>query len=126
MNYDTVIVELLSRVQALEEQVNLLNQKNGCSSQSSVGEIKMNDNKKVTTTDIKNYILELKHKARESGKKSITLIARDISSDLQLKQRYPMICNAMRQSMNESDEIVFSPASGYSSTLEIKYYLYSV
>lgn len=123
MNYDTVIVELLSRVQALEAQVDLLNQKCGCPSKSNTGEIEMNTNKKITTTDIKNYILELKHKARRSGEKSITLIARDISSDLQLKQRYPMICNAMRQAMNKSDEIVFSPASGYSSTLEIKYYL---
>lgn len=126
MNYDTVIVELLSRVQALEAQVDSLNQKCGCPSRSSTGEIEMNTNKKITTTDIKNYILELKHKARQSGKKSITLIARGISSDLQLKQRYPMICNAMRQAMNESDEIVSSPASGYSSTLEIKYYLYSM
>ncbi len=123
MNYDTVIIELLSRVQALEEQVNLLNQKCGCHSMSDSGENEMNDKNKITTTDIKNYILELKNKAKEEGKTSVTLVARDISGDLQLKQRYPMVCNAMRQSMNDSDEIVFSPASGYSSTLEIKYYL---
>ena len=72
---------------------------------------------------VKEYIESQKQYARERGLKSLTLIARDISKELKIKQRYPIVCNAMRQSMGTSDEIISSPASGYSSTLEIKYYL---
>ncbi len=122
MNYDTVLLELLSRVQSLEEQVATLNKKCG-GTVTADGESNMTEDKKVTTTDIKNYIDELKVAARAEGKSYIVLVARDINNELQLKQRYPMVCNAMRQSMTSKDEIVFSPASGYSSTLEIKYYL---
>ncbi len=122
MNYDTVIVELLSRVQALEEQVKELKTSQQSKTKNNLSNI-MDTTSKTTTRDIKEYILELKQKARIEGKASITLVARDINNDLQLKKRYPMVCNAMRQCMDISDEIVFSPSSGYSSTLEIKYYL---
>lgn len=123
MNYDTIILELLSRVQALEEQVQELKTKGEFSSTEKSREDKLSTTKKITTGHIKDYIETQKQNARERGQKSLTLIARDIGNELRIKQRYPMICNAMRQSMNTSDEIVSSPASGYSSTLEIKYYL---
>lgn len=123
MNYDTIILELLSRVQALEEQVQELKTKGEFSSTEKSREDKLSTTKKMTTGHIKDYIETQKQNARERGQKSLTLIARDIGNELRIKQRYPMICNAMRQSMNTSDEIVSSPASGYSSTLEIKYYL---
>ncbi len=113
MNYDTIILELLSRVQALEEKVKKFEEG---------AEKAMNATIKMSTAEIKNYIDNLKCQAKESGKDSLVLIARDISTELGLKQRYPMICNAMRQSMMPNDEIIFSPASGYSSTLEIKYF----
>ncbi len=122
MNYDTIIIELLSRVQALEEQVKRLEKSHEDNSKGMRGN-NMDGLKKVTTADIKKYIEDLKQKAREQNEISIVLVARNISNELGLKQRYPMVCNAMRQCMNSNDEIVFSPESGYSSTLEIKYYL---
>ena len=40
-----------------------------------------------------------------------------------LKNAMPMVCNAMRQCMGENDIILHETPSGYSSSLEIKYFL---
>ncbi len=113
MNYDNIILELLSRVQVLEEKVKRIEESE---------EEQMETTTKMTTAEIKRYIDELKSQSKNNGKEYIVLIARDIANELGLKKRYPMICNAMRQAMSPDDEILFSPASGYSSTLEIKYF----
>lgn len=126
MKYDAVILEMLSRIKALETQVSMLCQMNGLATTITEGEDKMQDEElssvKVTTADIRDYIEKAKQNARNKGDSTISLIARDISHDLDLRKRYPMICNAMKQCMNSEDEILFAPASGYSSTLEIKYH----
>ena len=112
MNYEKIIVELLGRIQALEEKVEALEK-----GRNEKGEELM------STEDIRRYIKELKRIAMEEGKVSLVLIARDIHGDLNLKSRYPMVCNAMRQCMEENDVILFQPPKGNSSTLEIKYML---
>ena len=115
MNYDAVIVEMLSRIKALEERVKKL---------EAISDMDNLDEKiKTSTNDILNYIISLKKTASDNRKMFLILTARDIHGALNLKQRYPMVCNAMRQAMRQGDEIVFSPKSGYSSTLKIKYYL---
>ena len=77
----------------------------------------------ITTNDICQYILTLKATAKEEGKKRLILIARDIHKQLHLKSRFPMVCNAMRQCMEQNDIILFQPPKGNSSTLEIEYKL---
>lgn len=119
MKYDTIIIEMLSRIQALENRVSKL--------ESDTVDTKSGSGDKLavitTTDDIRNYIMCLKKNASDNNETSLTLTARFVHGALGLKQRYPMVCNAMRQVMKRGDEIVFSPKSGYSSTLEIKYYL---
>ena len=114
MNYEKIIVELLGRIQVLEEQVV------GLMEQKKATVEKVED--KVTTENIRQYIIQLKKNAKANGKAILTLTARDIHGDLNLKSRYPMVCNAMRQCMKHGDVVIYSPESGYSSTLEIKYY----
>ena len=115
MNYEKIIVELLSRIQVLEEQVaELMQEKNQ--------ESKQKENK-ITTEDIRRYILELKKSAKDIGKKFIVLKSGDLHKDLDLKSRMPQVCNAMRQSMNEGDIILHTTPSGNSSTIEIQYNL---
>ena len=112
MDYERIILELMGRIQILEEKVdNLLNDK--------IDEGKTS----ITTNDICRYIKEQKAIAKENGNVSIILIARDIHRELNLKSRYPMVCNAMRQCMGENDVIIFQPPKGNSSTLEIEYKL---
>lgn len=112
MNYEKIILELLNRIQVLEEKVDVL---------TAV----MNTEEKVsvTTADICRYINELKGIAKSEGKTSIVLISRDIHKQLNLKSRFPMVCNAMRQCMDNNDIIIFQPPKGNSSTLEIEYKL---
>ena len=114
MNYEKIIVELLGRIQVLEEKVSAL-----------MEEQQKKEEKKnaVTTDEVREYIRELKRKSKESGKERVVLRAGNIHNELGLKQRHPMVCNAMRQCMQENDVILFQTPSGNSSTLEIEYKL---
>ena len=114
MNYDKVILELLARIQVLEEQVKTLMSQN------------QNTNKpknNVSTNDIRCYIEALKDKARTNGYHTLTIKSGDIHRKLELKNAMPKVCNAMRHCMDEEDIILFQTTSGYSSTLEIEYKL---
>ena len=113
MNYEKIIVELLGRIQVLEEQVAMLMQeKNQASEQEAT---------KITTDDIRQHIFELKKSAKEAGKSFIILKSGDIHKELKLKSAMPQVCNAMRQSMNEGDIVLHTTPSGNSSTIEIQY-----
>lgn len=113
MNYEKIIVELLGRIQVLEEQMEtLLNAQNN---------IAAKENNKISTADIRQYIAELKETARASGHQSIILRSGDIHNDLNLKNAMPQVCNAMRQSMNDGDIVLYSTPSGNSSTIRIEY-----
>ena len=115
MNYEKVILELLSRIQVLEEQVaSLMNQqKNETKKEKG----------KMTTQAIREYIQEIKRQARESGKSSIVLKSGNIHKDLKLKDCMPPVCNAMRQCMEPLDIVLHTTNSGNSSTIEIEYKL---
>ena len=113
MNYEKIIVELLGRIQVLEEQVAILMQEKNQSSEQEV--------KKITTDDIRRHILILKTAAQNEGKKFVILKSGDIHKELNLKSAMPQVCNAMRQSMNEGDIVLHTTPSGNSSTIEIQY-----
>ncbi len=115
MNYEKIIVELLSRIQTLEEQVDFL--------LSDKEYQQKKEENKMTTKDIRGYINNLLENAKNSGKETLILTARDIHGELNLKSRYPMVCNAMRDCMGERDIILFQPPKGNSSTLKIEYKL---
>ena len=115
MNYEKIIVELLGRIQMLEEQVAMLIE------QQKAATEKAGD--KVTTENIRQYIIQLKKNAKANDKYVLVLTARDIHGDLSLKSRYPMVCNAMRDCMGDNDIILFQPPKGNSSTLKIEYKL---
>ena len=113
MGYEKIIVELLGRIQVLEEQVAVLMQE-----KSQVSEQEVN---KITTDDIRKYILKLKMAAKDAGNKFIILKSGDIHKALNLKSAMPQVCNAMRQSMVEGDIVLHTTPSGNSSTIEIQY-----
>ena len=123
MNYEKIIVELLSRIQVLEEKVDLL-----MNNQTAENVSKTNDEiiikpVKVKTKDIRDYIETQKNDAKDKGKEFIVLRASDIHRVNRLKNAMPMVCNAMRQCMKECDVVIHETPSGYSSSLEIKYIL---
>lgn len=113
MDYERIIVELLSRIQVLEDKVEFLMETKDAKKEKVM----------VTTDDIREYINELKIKARASGKSKIIVKSGDIHNDLDLKSRMPMVCNAMRDCMKSGDVVLHTTPSGYSSTIEIEYKL---
>ena len=115
MDYEKIILELLSRIQTLEEQV-------ACLKMQQDNE-KQNKEDKMTTENIRRYIKQIKVDARASGKTMLVLTAREIHKELGLKNRFPMVCNAMRDCMEKNDIILFQPPKGNSSTLQIEYKL---
>lgn len=121
MNYDTIIIELLGRIQKLEDEVKSLRQIVNSEADSATGGIP--SKVKTTTKDIRDYIEDQKSVARTNGQTELVLKANDIHRNLQLRSRIPMVCNAMRQCMADGDVVLHDTASGYSSTLEIRYYL---
>ena len=115
MNYEKIIVELLGRIQVLEEQVAAL--------QAAQNSVVTKKSHKITTTDIRDFIQQLKVDAKAAGKTSIILKSGDIHNDLGLKSALPQVCNAMRQSMNAGDVVLYTTPSGNSSTIKIEYKL---
>lgn len=115
MNYEKIIVELLSRIQVLEEKVDTLMEQQL--------NAKKEDEDKMTTEQIREYIRELKRQAKVSGKETLVLRSGDIHKDLNLKNTMPSVCNAMRQCMNLGDIVLHTTPSGNSSTIEIEYKL---
>lgn len=135
MSYDTVIVELLAKVKILENRVKRIEKRLIQEELFDEDEILGDDwdieisepeakkkGKKITTEAIRFHIGRMIEVARDEDKPSITIVSRDVHNSLNLKRSYPMVCNAMRQCMKRGDVVVHSTESGYSSTLEIKYY----
>ena len=77
----------------------------------------------MKTKDIRDYIEAQKNEAKSDGKEFVVLKAGDLHRILRLRNSIPMVCNAMRQCMAEGDVVLHETPSGYSSTLEIKYYI---
>ena len=115
MEYEKIILELLSRIQKLEEQVAILMDQQRTEKESA--------EEKMTTNDIRNYIQEQKRIAKAAGKSILVLKSGDIHNDLGLKQRHPQVCNAMRHCMNSEDVILYQPPKGNGTTLQIQYKL---
>ena len=123
MNYEKIIVELLSRIQVLEEKVDfLMNDKTSADIPQKHNDIVI-DVVKTRTKDIRNYIEERKTEAKNNGEEFIVLRASELHRVNRLKNALPMVCNAMRQCMSEKDIVIHETPSGYSSSLEIKYML---
>ncbi len=134
MNYDTILLEMLSRIQSLEERVNQLeggksvSRRGGKANKAAkaakavkAAEGSAKQAGKVSTGDIRDYIREQKRQCAQAGGTELVLKAGEIHKTLKLKNRLPMVCNAMRQCMEEGDAVLHETASGYSSTLEIRY-----
>ena len=113
MDYERIIVELLNRIQILEEKVDILT-KQHLRNEEKVGD-------RMTTDDIREYIQQLKRTAKSNGKSFLVLRSGNIHKDLNLKNAMPQVCNAMRQAMNTDDVVLHTTPSGNSSTIEIQY-----
>ena len=115
MNYEKIIVELLGRIQVLEEKVEMLMEEKDKTMDKKVN--------KIGTAEIREYIMGLKEEARRNGDKTLVLVSGDIHKALKLVSFMRPVCNAMRQCMNEGDIILHTTPKGDSSTIKIQYYI---
>ena len=77
------------------------------------------------TDEIRGWIRNLLDIARTKGDSYLDILAGDIIRD-KLQGDYnknALVCAAMKSLMGENDKILYSPPSGISSKLEIRYYL---
>lgn len=65
----------------------------------------------------------MKEDAIVAGEESLRIRASEIHKAMELKQRFPMVCNAMRQCMKSDDYIMHETASGNSSSFSVCYKL---
>ena len=123
MNYEKVIVELLSRIQELEEKVDFLMSERKAHEAAEAQAALAKDAGKMKTKDIRDYIQVQKEEAKHRGDTFLVLRASDLHRVNRLRNAMPMVCNAMRQCMEAGDMVLHETPSGYSSSLEIKYML---
>ena len=123
MNYERIIVELLSRIQTLEEKVDFLMGNQAADTAPKTHDEIVRDVVGAKTKDIREYIETKKTEAKTNGEEFIVFKAGDLHRIMRLKNGMPMVCNAMRQCMGVNDVVLYETPSGYSSTLEIKYML---
>jgi len=121
MNYERIILELLERIQILEDKVEALER-------NCQGEAPQNSNdqpakKTNLTAGAKAYIIAQKAEAKQKGLSEIILVCNDIQKALGAINRAPAICSAMYDCMAEGDEVLFAPPSGKSTTVKIRYYV---
>ena len=118
MNYERVILELLERIQVLEEKVAILEDNN-----SNIITSNSLPQKKSLVSMAKDYIINQKQLAKQNGLSEITLLCNDIQKALGVTNRTPSICAAMYDCMSTNDEIIYNPPSGKSTAVKIKYYI---
>lgn len=112
MEYEKIILEMLSRIKVLEEEIAVLK---GCNDAPCKNQ--------TSTADIKLYIKEKKTEAKNNGEEVLIIKANDLHKELKLKSRMPAVCNAMKQAMEINDVVLHETPSGFSSTYTVEYKL---
>jgi len=124
MEYDRIILELLDRVNKLEEEVAHLKESKNNNMNFVTSDNFYGMKKDSFTSQVVNYIYSVLKSEKELGKEYVILVSNDIQRAVGLKNRMPLICNAMRIVMNKvKNEIMVDTPSHCSSTYTIKYYL---
>lgn len=77
-----------------------------------------------TTDDIRNYLLEKLKNAKDRGLDHLIIKAGDVGKEIGLKNRTPMICDAMRSIPGFGNyEELYRPPKGKGTRLKHKYFL---
>ena len=133
-NYESILLELMQRVQELEKRVGQLEAKENGNNEGSIStssnfsvqqHFDSFSQKKISKMDqIRDYLEELFENAKAEGKTELTLRAGDVEKAVGLSNRIVMVINAMHEYQEKyRNEVLATTNSGYSTTVVIKYYL---
>lgn len=115
MNYESVLLELLSRVQKLEADMKVLKESGVVRETSlekekklkSAAEKSMSENVReappIGTEQVCDHIQEKKEVARLSGEETLELRAGDLARELGISNRLQIVLNAMQKMMGAED-----------------------
>ena len=135
MGIESIVLELMERIQVLEKKVaQLESEKAGDKSANGKiqngGSVELDSDDKTEkeaislTQRARDYINEEKFAARVHGEKTLTLLCNDIQKTLGAMNRARCICEAMYDCMtNPKDRVLNAPPSGFSTTVLIEYCL---
>ena len=112
MEYEKTLLDLVERITKLEERVAVL---------EGAKPVKEKPARGTYTEMVIKYINDTIAKAKASGSSNITLTSGGIQRDIGLKNRLPLVCNAMRKCMDSKSVVVYETPSGQSSTLAIQW-----
>ena len=140
MNYDKIILELLTRIKDLEDKVRILEQKieseNKPSRNEDLNEERLLRRERLLerrehmlmsdrislAQQARDYINKSKEEAANEGTVShLILRCNDIQKELGVANRAATICQAMYDCMGPDDEVLEAPQSGKSTTVTISY-----
>ncbi len=113
MEEKELINNLLKRIEILEEKVKEL--------EGNKKEIK--PERGTYTKLVVDYIDKRINDAKKEGKNYVELSALEIQKAVGLKNRLPLVCNAMRKCMNKDCVIMHKTPSMQSSTLTVRWNL---
>lgn len=123
MNYDRIILELMDRVKALEDEVKELKDGKPAKKESNV-EVDPSEEphfKKSLTEQIREYIKQRKEVAKKAGQKELVVNCNDLQKIFCISNRTPLVCKAMYDVMEKGDVVLSAPPSGFSTTVTVKY-----
>ena len=121
MNYERIILELMERIQILEEKVAVL--ESGAPKTSDNSAESESGEKLSLTARARACILAEKEKAQREGRTEIVLLCNDIQKQMGVVNRAPAVCAAMYECMGKNDVVLYAPSSGKSTAVKIKYYI---
>lgn len=142
-NYESIVLELMQRIQALEKRVEQLEEKQNIFEYSNISldvETKQDLNKSTFNNVplsidlsekseskmdvIRRFIENVFEEAKKEGKTEVILLAGEVEKAVGLKNRVAMVCNAMKEFQQKyKNEVLSTTKSGLSTTVKIKYYL---
>lgn len=70
----------------------------------------------------REFIEAARREAKKRGEEFVELVSGDIHKALNWKSRLPLVCDAMKNSMQPGDRVVHTTPSGKSSTITMRYY----
>lgn len=136
MNYDRIILELLDRVAALEEEVKKLKGQAVADSKENAEKEFVRSYKKdeIDYEDLKNpnvsptvravnYIRTRLLKGLEDKEEYVDIVALQVEHGIGTKMRSPLVCNAMRKDYGYEAEVIRDTPTHMSTTYTIRYYL---
>jgi hypothetical protein len=86
-------------------------------------EMKCAEENCTSTQEIFAFIQNKLRTLSYSGQKSVQLTSGSIAKEMNIKNRMPMVCSAMRKAMKAGDRVVYAPPKGNGTTLTIEYKL---